>query len=56
MRRAYVVVGIDPKTNELDQAYSVCHTIDRADELCLEAESEIPYLIFTWYEVIEEDD
>lgn len=56
MRRVYVVVGLDPKTNELDQVYGICHTMGRADELCLEAESETSSLIFTWYEAVEEDD
>jgi len=56
MRRAYVVVGLNPETNELDQVYDICHTMSRADELCLEAESETSALIFTWYEAVEEDD
>lgn len=56
MRRAYVVVGLDPETNELEQMFGVCHTMDRADEMCLEAETGSPELIFCWYEVVEEDD
>ena len=56
MRRAYVVVG------ELEDRavpvvwYGVCHSMKRADEMALEAENEDPEYVYTWYEVVEEDD
>ena len=56
MKRAYVVVGELEDTNMIDVFYGVCHTIERADELCFEAEAADPGRIYTWREVIEEDD
>lgn len=56
MRRAYIVVGELEDTNEVDIYYAVCHSMQRADELCLEAEAQNPNHIYTWREVIEEDD
>lgn len=55
MRRAYVVLG-QLDTGELDRVYAVCHTMERADALCLEAETEDPGTQYNYYEVIEEDD
>ena len=56
MRRAYVVVGerIDEAVPEV--WYAVCHSMNRAEELCMEAEENDPEHPYTWYEVIEEDD
>ena len=57
MRRAYLVVGeLDDGT--VDDYYAVCHSMKRADDLCYKAEKESnnPECIYTWYEVIEEDD
>lgn len=56
MRRAYIVVGLDPETDKLEQMFGACHTMNRAEEMCLEAETKNPELIFCWYEVVEEDD
>ena len=56
MRQAYVVVGEDPCTGTSDDFYAVCHSMDRADALCFEAETENPELEYTWYAVIEEED
>lgn len=57
MKRAYIVYGMYDVTNErIDTFYAVCHTMERADELCLEAEAEDPTHVYTWREVIEEDD
>lgn len=56
MKRAYVIVGELEDTDKIDTFYAVCHSMTRADELCLEAESEDPNHIYTWREVIEEDD
>lgn len=55
MRRAYVVVG-KLEDGTVDVYYGVCHTMERADRLSFEAESEDPDHIYTWYETIEEDD
>ncbi len=58
MKRAYVVYGMYDVTNErVDAFYAVCHSMERADELCLEAEAEdTDGRIYSWAEVIEEDD
>ena len=56
MKRAYVVVGLDNDEGLVISWYAVCHSMTRADELCLEAETNDPKRIYTWYEVIEEDD
>lgn len=59
MRRAYVVVGESEKSGVVLSWYAVTHSMQRADELCYEAERETDPedgLIYTWYEVIEEDD
>ena len=57
MRRAYVVVGELPD-GTVSNYYGVCHSMKRADELCLEAEADDfnPDRYYTWHEVIEEDD
>ena len=55
MRRAYVILG-QLETGEVDRIYAVCHSMYRADELCLEAENADPEHYYTWYEVIEDDD
>lgn len=55
MRRAYVILG-QLETGELDRVYAICHTMTRADELCLEAEAEDLDIQYNYYEVIEEDD
>jgi len=55
MRRAYIVVG-ELDTGEVDVFYAVCHSFERADELCVEAETKDPDHNYTYYEVIEEDD
>jgi len=57
MRRAYVVVGELPD-GIVSNYYGVCHSMKRADELCLEAEADDfnPDRYYTWHEVIEEDD
>ena len=56
MKRAYVVVGELEDTDKIDTFYAICHSMTKADELCLEAESEDPNHIYTWREVVEEDD
>ena len=57
MRRAYVVVGENPYTAVVESFYAICHSMERAEDLCFEAESDDPdQLMYTWYEVIEEDD
>lgn len=57
MRRAYVVVG---ETHEgvVDVFYAVCHSMAAAEELCVEAKKNDPNFrrVYTWHEVIEEDD
>ena len=57
MRRAYIVVGEMPD-GTVSNYYGVCHSMKRADELCLEAEADDfnPDRYYTWHEVIEEDD
>lgn len=55
MRRAYVILG-QLDNGELDRVYAVCHSMERADELCYEAELEDPEIQYNYYEVIEEDD
>ena len=57
MRRAYVIVG-ELEDGNVDVYYAVCHSMKRADELCLEAEAndEVPNRYYTWREIIEEDD
>lgn len=56
MKRAYIIVGELEDTDQIDVFYAVCHSIRRADELCLEAEVEDPGRIYTWREVVEEED
>jgi hypothetical protein len=56
MKRIYVIVGELEDTDQIDTFYGACHTMKKADELCLQAENEIPGHIFYWREVIEEDD
>ena len=56
MRRAYIIVGELEDTDKIDVFYASCHSMERADELCLEAEITDPSRIYTWREVIEEDD
>lgn len=56
MRRAYLIVGELEDTDQVDVYYGICHSTERADELCLEAEYDDPSHIYTWREVIEEDD
>ena len=57
MKRAYAVVGELPD-GTIDVWYAVCHSMHRADELCLEAENDDfnPDHYYTWHEIIEEDD
>lgn len=56
MRRVYIVVGKLEDSDAIDIFYAVCHSMKRADELCLEAENEDPGHIYMWYESVEEDD
>lgn len=57
MRLAYIVTG-ELEDGSIVDFYGVCHSMERADELCLEAEAERdnPDLIYTWHQVVEEDD
>lgn len=57
MRYAYVVTG-ELENGDVVDYYGVCHSMTRADELCLEAETENddPNVIYTWHQVVEEDD
>ncbi len=55
MRRAYVVLG-QLDNGELDRVYAICHSMERADELAFQAESEDPDIQYNYYEAIEEDD
>ena len=57
MRRAYVVTG-ELEDGTVDVYYAVCHSMHKAQELCLEAENDDfnPDRIYVWHEVIEEDD
>ena len=58
MRRVYIIVGFSTVYQDcVDTYYAVCHSMKRAEELCLKAEAEDDTgRIYTWYEVIEEDD
>lgn len=56
MRRAYVIVGELEDTDHIDTFYAVCHSMEKAEKLCLEAESADPAHIYTWREIVEEDD
>ena len=56
MRRAYVIVGELEDSDKIDVFYAVCHSMARVDVLCTEAEAKDPSRIYTWREVIEEDD
>lgn len=56
MRRAYLILGELEDTNTPDLFYAVTHSMERAEELCLEAEREDPVRIYYWREVIEDDD
>ena len=58
MKRAYIVYGMYDVTDErVDVYYAVCHSMERAEELCLKAEEEdTDGRIYSWAEVIEEDD
>ena len=55
MRRVYLVLGELENTNTPDVFYAVVHSMERADELCLEAEAADPARIYYWREVIEDD-
>lgn len=57
MRRAYVITG-ELEDGTVDVYYAICHSMHKADELCLEAERDDTQSdrIYTWHEVIEEDD
>ena len=55
MRRAYVIVG-ELENGKVSDVYAVCHTMERAEELRMEAEQERPALSYTWYHVVEEED
>ena len=57
MKRAYVIAG-ELENGTVDHYYAVCHSMRRADELCLQAENEYDGddIVYTWYEVVEEDD
>lgn len=57
MRRAYVVVSELPD-GRADDYYAICHSMERADALCAEAQKKFSEYEshYTWYEVIEEDD
>ena len=55
MRRAYVITGeLEPGVP--DKYWAVCHSMDRAEDLCLQAEKEDPTHMYTWHEVIDEED
>ena len=58
MRRAYIIYGMyDVERDRVDVYYAVCHSMARAEELCLKAENEdTEGRIYNWAEVIEEDD
>lgn len=56
MRRAYVVVGERIEEAVPEVWYGIAHSMDRADELCYEAEAADPGHVYVWYETIEEDD
>lgn len=55
MRRAYIVTG-ELENDVVVIYYGICHSMERADALCAEAEAEDPNHYYTWHEVIEEDD
>ena len=57
MKRAYVVTG-ENENGVVEVFYAVCHSMHKADELCLEAENDDFNCdrIYTWHEIIEEDD
>ena len=55
MRRAYVITG-ELEAGTPDVWWAVCHSIERAEQLCLEAEQEDPKHMYTWHEVIDEED
>jgi len=57
MKRAYVVTG-ENEAGVVEVYYAVCHSMHKADELCLEAENDDFNCdrIYTWHEIIEEED
>ena len=57
MKRAYIVVG-ENADGKVEVYYGVCHSMHKADELCLAAEADdFNYdRIYTWHETVEEDD
>ena len=55
MRYSFVVTG-ELENGTIVDYYAVCHSMDRAEELCLEAERHNPDLYYTWHMAVEEDD
>lgn len=55
MRHVYVIIG-ELENGIADDYYAVCHSMKRAEQLCLQAEHENPELYYTWYSSVEEDD
>ena len=55
MRHVFVVVG-ELEDGRIDTFYGVARSIDRAEELCAEAEAVDTTHNYTWYVVTEEDD
>ena len=55
MKNVFVVVG-ELEDGRIDTFYGIVRTIDRAEQLCLEAEEIDSTHKYTWYVVVEEDD
>ena len=55
MRHVFVVVG-ELEDGRIDTFYGVAHSVERAEELCVEAEEMDATRNYTWYSVTEEDD
>ena len=57
MKRAYVITG-ELENGTVAVYYAVCHSIEKAEQLCFQAEDEDSDAnhVYTWHEIIEEED
>ena len=55
MRYVFIVVG-ELEDGRIDTFYGVARNIERAEELCAEAEEVDTTHNYTWYTAVEEDD
>ena len=56
MRRCYIVYGVELGLDAIATWYAVCHSMERAEELRIEAQEADPNHVYLWAEVIEEGD